>query len=320
MSINIDCFGKSDLGQIRPVNEDQFLIADLNKSMRVHQTSLGLSRQTRLFGGSQGKLLLVADGLGGHESGERASTLAVDGVASYVLNSMDWLFRIGEEDEESLEAELKQAFQYSQTAIAAEAEAIPDRRGMATTLTMAYISWPKLYVVHVGDTRCYHVRGSSISQLTTDHTMAQLARSVPGDQDDELKVQNVGSVNPTESRNPMENVLWNVVGGTSASLEPQIRKSELAIGDTLLLCSDGLTRHIQDNELLEMTKLDRPSSEICDQLVEVANARGGEDNITAVLARFREPRVESSELADASRTAAAIATPETAKTNVHPRP
>ena len=81
MAIQMDCYGMTDIGKKRSSNEDQFLIADLSKSLRVHQTSLGLDHQTRLFGGSQGHLLVVADGMGGCAAGERASTLAIDSLA-----------------------------------------------------------------------------------------------------------------------------------------------------------------------------------------------------------------------------------------------
>lgn len=307
MSITIDCHGESHVGKHRPANEDQFLIADLNKSMRVHQTSLGLSHQTRLFGGSQGKLLLVADGLGGHESGERASTLAVDGVANYILNAMDWFFRLNKENEASFEEELKEAFKHSQSMIDAEAEAIPQRRGMATTLTMAYIDWPKLYVVHVGDTRCYHVHGSSIDCLTTDHTVAQLTRAASGGEDGFTLKED-----ETKSNNPMDHALWNVVGGPDGSLEPQITKTKLAVGDSLLLCSDGLTRYLSDKELIKMIAKDCATKEICEQFVKLANERGGKDNITAVLAKFYEgqPEVENCEQETASLPASLNETTE----------
>lgn len=283
MSIRIDCHGESHVGRVRQANEDHFLIADLNKSMRVHQTSLGLNHQTRLFGGSQGKLLLVADGLGGHESGERASTLAVDGVTNYILNSMDWFLRLNEEDESDFVAGLQEAFRHSQQVVNNEADVIPQRRNMATTLTMAYVDWPKIYVVHVGDTRCYHVRGGAIHCLTTDHTMAELARSTRSPDDTDWFGQQRRSA-------PGHHVLWNVIGGTDDALDPQISRSELAMGDALLLCSDGLTRHVDDDEILDAVQQKNcKSQQICQQLVELANDRGGKDNITVVLARFTDP-------------------------------
>lgn len=286
MSISIDCHGESHVGSYRPANEDQFLVADLNKSMRVHQTSLGLSHQTRLFGGSQGKLLLVADGLGGHESGERASTLAVDGVANYILNAMDWLFRLNEENESDFESELKQAFVHSQAMLDAEADAIPQRRGMATTLTMAYIDWPKLYVVHVGDTRCYHVSGDKIECLTVDHTIAQLNRAATNGGSASDEGQSQLSDQDTKPFNPMDHALWNVIGGRDSSLDPQISKSDLSVGDALLLCSDGLTRYVNDDELLQAINQEQPAKVICQKMIGDANDRGGKDNITAVLAKF----------------------------------
>lgn len=191
MSITIDCHGETHVGQHRPDNEDQFLIADLNKSMRVHQTSLGLSHQTRLFGGSQGKLFLVADGLGGHESGERASTLAVD---------------------------LQQ--------------------GKADT-----------------------------------------------------------SPQDTKEYNPMGHALWNVIGGPDKSLDPQVSQADLAVGDSLLLCSDGLTRYFPDEELLSEISQEVPAITTCQHLVGTANERGGKDNITAVLARFVESNSKSLDFA-----------------------
>lgn len=220
--------------------------------------------------------------------GERASTLAVDGVANYILNTMDWFFRLNDNNEAEFEAELKQAFRHSQSVLEAEAEAIPQRRGMATTLTMAYIDWPKLYVVHVGDTRCYLIRDNDIERLTTDHTIGQLALSAAGESDEDFVV--VGDED-TKPFNPMNNALWNVIGGNDTSLDPQVSKSELSVGDALLLCSDGLTRYMSDEELLESVMKDSPASEICEQFIATSNHRGGIDNITAVLAKFNENKL-----------------------------
>ena len=282
MSIEIDCHGESHIGQVRHENEDQFFIADLNKSMKIHETSLGLSDHSRLFGGSQGKLLLVADGLGGNEGGERASTLAVDGISNYVLNTMDWCFGLNSQNDAQFLDELERSFVHSQEMIEAEAEAIPQRRGMATTLTMAYIHWPNVYIVHVGDTRCYLVRDRSIQQLTTDHTVAELMRSADA-------AKGLTADDTVRASTAMDHTLWNVVGGPKHELHPQVIKLSLERGDALLLCSDGLTRHLSDTELLQGIQQNESSTEICKQFVDLANERGGRDNITAVLAKLARP-------------------------------
>src|SRR6266478_5965215 len=112
----MDCYGLTDIGRVREVNEDQSLVADLNKSMLIHQTSLAHEDHTRLFGSSQGQLLLVADGLGGVAGGRRASALAVETLARYVLNTMPWFFRL-QEGLVDLDGELRAALEQCQKRI-----------------------------------------------------------------------------------------------------------------------------------------------------------------------------------------------------------
>src|SRR5947209_7440720 len=196
----MDCSGLSDAGRVRDVNDDQYLIASLSKSMQVHQTSLDLDDQTRLFGASQGKLLLVADGLGGGPAGaRRASTLAVNSLTTYLLNTMHWFFRLRPDLEDQFLDDLKSALEFCQERIRAEAERIPEHRGMGTTLTMAYLTWPHVYVVHAGDSRCYLLRGGRLRQLTRDHSLGgePLGRDAPE--------ENGGA--------PWGRMLWNFVGG-----------------------------------------------------------------------------------------------------------
>ena len=109
MLTQMDCFGLTNPGIKRPTNQDHYLIADLNKSMRIHDTSLTLDSETRVYGGSQGKLLVVADGMGGEAEGERACTIAVDQLTTYVLNSLSWCFRLEEDSEQDFEDHLKEA-------------------------------------------------------------------------------------------------------------------------------------------------------------------------------------------------------------------
>ena len=142
--------------------------------MRVHSTSLNLNDETRIYGGSQGKLLIVADGMGGEAEGERASTIAVDQLATYVLNSLSWCFRLEEESEQDFQDHLKEALQSCQKSIRTVVSQHPEMKGMGTTMTMVYIVWPRAFVVHVGDSRCYLLRDRQLEQVTEDHTMAAL--------------------------------------------------------------------------------------------------------------------------------------------------
>src|SRR6187200_2820540 len=158
MLTQMDCFGLTDRGLKRPTNQDHYLIADLNKSMRIHDTSLTLDSETRVYGGSQGKLLVVADGMGGEAEGERASTIAVDQLTTYVLNSLSWCFRLEPGSEDDFEQHLRDALESCQQSIQNVVRQRPEMLSMGTTLTMAYIVWPRAFVVHVGDSRCYLLR------------------------------------------------------------------------------------------------------------------------------------------------------------------
>lgn len=285
MAIHMDCHGMTDIGKVREVNEDQFLIADLRKSLQLFQTSLAVDDQSRLFGGSQGKLLLVADGMGGAASGERASTLVVDSVVAHILNTLQWFFRLEEHREEDFVEDLAAALKRSEENLSAEAEAIPQRRGMGTTLTMAYIVWPRLYIVHAGDSRCYLFHKRRLQQITTDHSYAR-------------EFVDAGVLKPEEvERSRWSHVLWNVIGGKGDDVRPEVHKAGLSAGDSLLLCSDGLTKHVSDDKIAELLDGDLSAAETCRRLVDAANGDGGSDNITIVAARFRDAK-EPLELAE----------------------
>lgn len=269
----IDCFGMTDRGLVRELNEDQFLVGDLLKSLRVYHTSLGLNESTYL-GGPHGQLLLVADGLGGHASGERASTIAVDSLAQFAVNAMHWCARLDDCDDEQVFAEWQKALKECDAAVHAEANRRPERRGMGTTLTMAYIAWPTAYVLHAGDSRCYLYRNEQLVRVTTDHTLAQRfveAGVMPADQ-----------VNGSR----FNHVLWNAIGGSADGVTVEAHKVGLELGDVLLLCTDGLTKEVDDERVSDILANGQSSAESCQQLIEAANDAGGSDNTTVVVARF----------------------------------
>ena len=172
MQARIVCAGRTDIGKQRESNQDQFLIAELHKSLLVEESSLKLDCQARLFGSSFGRLLMVADGMGGHQAGSRASLLAIDLLINQLLNGMYWPSRINADEEDRFVGDLKRLFETAHKLIVRESQAHPDLRGMGTTLTMAYIVWPLMYVVHVGDSRCYLIHDNVPQQLTRDHTLS----------------------------------------------------------------------------------------------------------------------------------------------------
>lgn len=269
----MDVYGTTDRGQVRDENEDQFLIADLNQSIEVHSTSLSIDRGARMFGGSQAKLLVVADGVGGNAAGRTASQVAVDYLTYQVVNGLSWLGH-DEESEGPFLSGLRTAFKQCHLALLRRAAANPAQRGMGTTLTAAWIQWPRVYLVHAGDSRCYLQHQAQLRQLTTDHTVGEMLAlaGVP---------RNEGQ---RDAR--LDHLLTNALGANEDDVYPDFSTSQLALGDSLLLCTDGLTKHLSDSRIGEVLGENGSAEETCIKLVEEANACGGRDNITVIVARF----------------------------------
>jgi protein phosphatase len=265
-------FGITDVGRVRETNQDQFLIAQLNKSMLVSSTSLPMETRSRLFGKVQGKVLLVADGMGGHAAGEKASSLAIDHLIKNLLNRVHWFFLDQEDKEEEFIDNLKKLLQDAHSRILLESARHDSQRGMGTTLTMAHLAWPRLYIVHAGDSRCYLVRDGIAEQLTTDHTLArQLVES--------------GGLKPEEEADSKwSNVLWNVLGGRAGGqLIAEVHRADLKDGDAIVLCSDGLHRYLNGNQIAAVVDQSESAEEACRSLIQMANEAGGEDNITVIV-------------------------------------
>ena len=282
---------------VRQSNQDQFLIAELNKSMLVSATSLPLETQSRLFGREQGQILLVADGMGGHASGEKASSLAIDHFIHELLNSVHWFFLDQDDCEETFVENLKQLLHDAHSRILFESAQDDAHRGMGTTLTMAHLVWPRLYVVHAGDSRCYLVRDGIARQLTTDHTLAR-------------QLVETGGLKPEEEADSKwSNVLWNVLGGRAGG-QPiaEVHRAELLPGDAIVLCSDGLHRYVDHEELAEVIEETETPEAACRKLVEIAKRSGGEDNITVVVSIPERDRTGHSTLIEQQTAATDLPT------------
>lgn len=287
----LTAFGVTDCGRTRADNEDQFLIAELRRAMRIEQTSV--SAIGSAVTAPQGHLLMVADGMGGHGHGALASSLALDVAAHDVVRWMPWLIGDGSASasaersvpvacSDEIIAALGRAFARSNRELNALPFATPDPAGdlprrPGTTLTIALSVWPELYVVHAGDSRCYLMRDGRLRRITRDHTVAQQMAEECLIEDHEVE------------HSPLNHVLVNAVGAGLDDPEPEVHLVRLTPEDTILLCTDGLTRHVSDEAIAEaLASIGSP--EVCARtLVRGALDAGGQDNVTAVVARYRSP-------------------------------
>ncbi len=270
-------FGLSDVGKVRTHNEDSFLVAQLERSMRVYQSSRPIADGTKVKGPPQGWLLMVADGMGGHAAGEVASAMTIDALSRYAFTLMPWMLPRSKDDSRVLAHGLRDAVKNCQEQVRQAAAVGEGRHGMGTTLTMAYITWPNLFVVHVGDSRMYAYREGQLHQVTHDHTLAQ-----------QLVENKVMSEKEAETSD-FSNILVNAVGGDSDELRVELHHARLHSGDVVMLCSDGLTKHVTKDLITKQLDEVSDGGEVepaARGLVQLALEKGGTDNVTVVVARF----------------------------------
>ncbi|MGE0787588.1 MAG: PP2C family serine/threonine-protein phosphatase [Sandaracinaceae bacterium] len=272
-----DIFGATDVGKTREHNEDSFLVGQLERYMRVSQSSRPVGDNAKIKGPPQGWIMMVADGMGGHAAGEVASAMTVDSLAHYAFALMPWSLPRSKDDSRILARGLREAVKTIQADMRKAAIDGTGRMGMGTTLTMAYVTWPNLFVVHVGDSRMYAMRDRQLYQITHDHTLAQ-----------QLVDSHVMSPDEAEESD-FSNVLVNAVGGDSDELRVELHHAHLVPGDVFLLCSDGLTKHVEDARIAEVlgeVKAPGQAERAAKRLIEDALEDGGTDNVTVVVARF----------------------------------
>lgn len=279
MPLKLDCFGMTHQGLDRSTNEDQFLIADLSRSMHVHFSSLSIDDGERLNGATQGQILIVADGLGGPAGGERASRVAIDTMVEYLTDVLPWCFHPEQKPPEEVDQELQTALDRCQEAIERESSLMHDP--LATTFTMAWITRLDLHLIHLGNSRAYLHRQHRLRRLTAD---SQRQESEPGRSYRRLRLH----------------PLWNCLGGPE--MEPELYHETLQPHDILLLCTDGLTADVLEMEIAECLDKDMTAAKACHQLVEAAVNHGARDNTTAVIARIVDS-IEMSAVSDAEAIA-----------------
>lgn len=246
----IELANLSDVGCEREANEDYFGYAEPEDDAEYEK---------------KGRLIIVADGMGGYEGGQRASRIAVETIREVFLNSQTTEFP----------DLLEQGFQAAHEKIREEAESTPGLESMGTTCVAAALVGPSLQFANIGDSRLYLIRGMEIRRLSEDDSVVQ-------------KMVDAGVLSQEEAeRHPEKNVLTAALGSRSEKSRtvPTNGVEELVPGDTIVLCTDGLHGQVKDEEML--TALNGQSAkDACKELVELAKARGGPDNITLQVVRY----------------------------------
>jgi serine/threonine protein phosphatase PrpC len=272
----VDVFGITHQGLVRKRNEDQFLVATLHKRLKVHGTSLSDLERLPLESERLAAVVMVADGVGGAAAGDQASRMAVESAMNFLTHSIQCYYTANSTAEEMFLAALHEAVAGAQQAVLAAREKDPRLSGMATTLTVGIGIWPKAYLVHVGDSRAYLVRGGRLRRLTRDQTLAQ-------------GMVEAGVLTPEGAEaSPLSHVLTSAVG--SDQFSPAISSFTMRQGDRFLLCTDGLTKHVSDARIREQLLAQDSSEAVCRALLDEALADGGSDNITIVAACARRAK------------------------------
>ena len=255
---------RTDLGKTRDHNEDAFLVADLTS--RTTDITAGGSHQV----GERGTLFLVADGMGGAAAGELASSMAADQIFRQLLESWN-----GETDlsAESFARHLRAAVNHANERIHLYSKEHPDVRGMGTTVTVGGILHSSLYLAQVGDSRAYLVRRGVATQLTKDQSLMQ-------------RLVDAGELTEAEAeQSERRNIILQALG-PDAKIRVDLTWQDLRRGDTLVICSDGLSGQVKREEFGRLVKELPDLDALCSRLIAMANERGGPDNITVVAARF----------------------------------
>jgi protein phosphatase len=250
--MEIKAYGLTHVGRQRQHNEDSYLVAD------------------------EAKLFLVADGMGGHAAGEIASRIAVDSISEFILHTKEddgtWPHAYDEHLKRStnrLMAALKLANARVLEAMKKDARL----RGMGTTVVACLADEDTMSVAHVGDSRAYLIRAGALSRLTNDHSWV-------------FEQVQAGMLTPEEAeKHPLRNVITRALGG-ALSVNPDASEIDSRPGDVYLLCSDGLTGMVPEEEILKLVTENADDLEkACQQLIDTANERGGLDNVTAILVK-----------------------------------
>lgn len=275
-TVKVEFGGLSHIGKVRPINEDHFLIARLGRDQEALLTNLPEGDVPQHFQ-EFGYAMVVADGMGGAARGEVASRMAISTLAHLSLQFGKWNLRIDEKIAREVTERAERFYQRIGQAVIEEGRADPSKTGMGTTLTGAFSAGNDLFVCNVGDSRVYLFRGGRLLQLTRDQTYSQL-------------LADIGQIPQHEvSTHHLRHILTDAIGVGSGKVNVTVRHLPLLNEDILLLCTDGLTEMVDEEEIAGVLLRGQSAQDACQTLVDLALDHGGIDNVTVLLAKYDIP-------------------------------
>ncbi len=266
----IDVFGLTHIGKVRTTNQDHFLLGSLHKRLSIQQSSLP-EGQLPIDEERVAFLMMVADGVGGGQKGEEASRVALEDVTQYISESAKCYYQSDAGETDFVEA-LQEAAARCHQHLIERAASDPDAAGMATTLTLFIGVWPWAYLLQVGDSRYYIYRRGELKQISRDQTMAE-----------ELAASGVME-RPAALASRWAHVLSSSIGGPQSA--PVVIRLASDWENTHLMCSDGLTKHVSNEQIVKRLGSMTSAKEACELLLQDALDGGGTDNITIIVGRL----------------------------------
>lgn len=268
-------WGISHPGKVRDTNQDHYFIGTLSGGLTVQDTNIGLSAEQIFPGERLASVGVVADGVGSTKAGGEASRLAVEALVREVASSFHDAYSAEATDPEVFSRLLHDAALACHDSLLTRARKEPDKGRFATTLTVFLGLWPHAFLLQVGDSRCYMFRDGTLTQISRDQTLAQ-----------ELVDQ--GVLTQTRAHGSQwANVLSSAIGGPQAA--PVVTGFVREWGTVVMLCSDGLTKHVSDERIQERLASMTSARQVCEDLLQDALEGGGTDNITVLAGRTVKP-------------------------------
>ena len=267
----IDVYGLTHPGKVRSTNNDQFLLGSIHKHLQVTLTSLPALNRATLGEERLAFVAMVADGVGAGERGGAASMVALETISDYVASSMDAYYGSDTREGGAFAEILEEAALRCHAEVQRRSQSRPELRGMATTLTMWFGVWPWYYILQVGDSRYYLYRDGVLTQISRDQTMA------------EDLVAQAGFERTPAFMEKWGHVLSSSIGGQQTA--PAVTRLRADWRNVHLLCSDGLTKHVDDERIAERLGSMTSARQVCEDLLQDALDGGGSDNITIVVGR-----------------------------------